>query len=253
MNQSFYTRLLTFIAIVACSLCAAANPQDDRYSVSALGTYGYNSTWSHFGGVEIQATMPINPHFVMHVNAELLSANVYTFSANMQPRFALPVGEMYLDGSFLTSIYQRNRICSYTMAASVGYRMDYVTAQFGFHSLISHDMNVRWHEEANYVVEPFNLLYKIDVRVRPNTSVWNLHLGFANFTELEYERMWQPLFFIGAHYDLPVNISTQISDSQPYKRHLRLLCEIVVKPTGMFHLDASFYGMKAKVGLAYQF
>lgn len=253
-NLRFFSRACALIVLTMSAVCVMAIPQRDHYSISAAGVYGYNTTWGHYGGAELRAELPINSYFLLYVNAEALSPNVYTVSANFQPRFELPTGELYLDGTLLAGIYERSRTCAYTMAASVGYRMDYVTAQVGFHSLISQDMDVHWHDESNFVVEPFNLLYKVDFRVRPHTSVWNLHFGMANFNEFQYERMWQPLFFLGAHYDLPFyNVGRASDDMHGNIRNLRLFCEATVKPAGMFHLAASFYGAKAKVGLAYRF
>ena len=36
-------------------------------------------------------------------------------------------------------------------------------------------------------------------------------------------------------------------------RNIRLLTEVYFKPTGMFHLNATFYGVKAKLGVALRF
>lgn len=235
-------------------MAVPAQAEREHYAVSVSGNYGFNTTWGHYGGAELRAYLPIVDNFRMWVNTEAVSAEVYTVGVNCQPYFDLPTGKLFLDGSMLSATYLRNRVESFAMAASLGYEMDYVTVQVGMHSLVSADMDVKWHDEANYVVEPFNLLYKVDVRVRPSKSVWNLHFGAANFTELEYERMWQPMAFFGAHYDLPYyNFGHRSDDMQGNVRHLRVFAELIVKPTGMFHLDASFYGAKAKVGLMYRF
>lgn len=247
-------RIRTILIGLLCCLSATAGLRD-RYEVTLLGNYGFNTTWQHYGGGEVRAYLPFNDNFVMKVNAAFRSSNVHVVSVNCQPRFDLPVGEMFLDGSLLSAAYLRNRTHSYAMAASLGYRMDYVSAQFGFHSLITHDMDLAWHDEANYIVEPFNFLYRVEVGVRPKRSPWNVTFGFSDFTETQYERMWHPIFFAGAHYDLPILKPGHGSDDVTTGniRHWRLLAEVYCKPTGMFHLDASFYGAECKMGVTYRF
>jgi len=57
--------------------------------------------------------------------------------------------------------------------------------------------------------------------------------------DYQMERMWQPLFMIGAWYD--------VTD------HWRINMGVQCKPTGMFHLDATFYGATLRAGFSYKF
>jgi len=228
------------------ALSAAAKP----YSITLLGEYGYNTTWSHFGGVELRANLPFNEHFELDVAGELLSSHVYTFSATSRPKFPLSVGELFLDGTLFYSAVQRNRIADYVMAASVGYRMDYVSVQLGLFGQVFGDLDLNYHAMDGYVVDPFNVLYRVQGNVRPEESPWNVYLGVSDYTELEYERHWQPIFFLGGYYDLPIyNLFQKPNIIRGSSRSLRVLAEVYCKPTGMFHLDATFYGIKAKLGV----
>ena len=225
-----------------------------HYSVTVLGEYGYNTTWGHFGGGEVRAELPLNDYFELNLAGEALSSRVYTFSATARPKFPLPVGEMFLDGTLFYSAVQRNRIADYVMAASIGYRMDYVSVQLGAFTQIFGDLDYDYHSLSSYNVDPFNVLYRVQVNVRPEKSVWNLHLGAADYTELEYERHWQPIFFLGGYYDLPFyNVFSRSDNLRGNIRNIRLLAELYCKPTGMFHLNATFYGVKAKIGCALRF
>ncbi len=224
------------------------------YSVTILGEYGYNTTWGGFGGGEVRANLPFNDYFELDVAAEGLSSRVYTFSATARPTFPLPVGELFLDGTLFYSAVQRNRIADFVMAASLGYRMDYVSVQFGTFCQVFGDLDYNYHSLDSYSVDPFNVLYRIQANVRPQKSPWNLYLGVSDYTELEYERHWQPLFFLGVHYDLPFyNVFSKSDNLRGNIRNIRLLAEVYCKPTGMFHLDASFYGIKGKLGLSLKF
>lgn len=61
----------------------------------------------------------------------------------------------------------------------------------------------------------------------------------SNVDDYQMERMWQPLFMVGAWYDVTNN--------------WRLNFGVQCKPTGMFHLDATFYGATARAGFTYRF
>ena len=232
------------------ALSAAAKP----YSVTMLGEYGYNTTWGHFGGGEVRANLPLNDYFELDVAGEGLSSRVYTLSATARPKFPLPVGEMFLDGTLFYQAVQRNRIANYVMAASLGYRMDYVSVQLGIFGQVFRDIDMEYHSLDGHVVEPFNLLYRVQVNTRPEKCPWNIYLGAADYTELEYERHWQPIFFLGGYYDLPYyNVFSRSDNLRGNIRYIRLLAEVYCKPTGMFHLNATFYGVKAKLGVALRF
>lgn len=240
--------------IFAGLLVAAAVSAKKPYSITLLGEYGYNTTWEHFGGGELRANLPINDNFELDVAGEGHTARVYTFSATARPVFQLPVGELFLDGTLFYSHVQRNRIADFVMAASIGYRMDYVSVQVGTFCQIFGDLDYNYHALDSYNVDPFNVLYRLQVNVRPQTSPWNLYFGGTDYTELEYERHWQPIFFLGAHYDLPFyNVFSRSDNLKGNIRNFRILAEVYCKPTGMFHLDASFYGIKAKLGLGIRF
>lgn len=224
------------------------------YSVTILGEYGYNTTWEHFGGAEVRANLPINDYFELDVAAEALSSRVFTGSVTARPTFPLPVGELFLDGTMLYKNIHRNRVADFVMAASLGYRMDYVSVQLGTFCQIFGDLDYDYHMLGTYSVDPFNVLYRVQVNTRPYKSPWNIYFGASDYTELEYERHWQPIFFLGAHYDLPFyNVFSKSDNLRGNTRNIRLLAEVYCKPTGMFHLDASFYGIKAKVGVAMRF
>jgi len=228
-----------------------ASAASQRYSLSVMGEYGFNTTWQHYGGAEIKAFMPINDNVELTLVGEALSSNVYTAAFTARPKMALPVGEMFIDATFLYRAVQRNRIHDFVGAGSLGYKMDYFQMQVGCFYRAMADYDRQWHSEDEYLCEPFNLLYRVSANVRPLCSRWNIHFGMANFDDTQYERMWQPLFFLGGYYDFHPKSNFEYEYNAA--SHFRLLAELTVKPTGMFHLDASFYGTYLKAGFAYKF
>lgn len=212
---------------------------DRRYTVSGMVEYSYNRTWGHHANFDIQSLIPINPHFEMEAKLQFSTANVYTGSLQLRPKFELPVGEMFIETDILYRAVVRNRLGDITAALGVGYRMDYVSVTLGLFCRVLDDYNRSWYNDETFVVEPFNLLYRLEVFCRPQNNPWNLSFMFSNVDDYQMERMWQPLFSIGAWYD--------VTD------HWRLNFGVQCKPTGMFHLNATFYGATFRTGFSYRF
>jgi hypothetical protein len=233
---------ILLLLLMVCPLgLMAANPGfgERKYSLSGMVEYSYNKTWGHHANFDIQSLMPINPHFEMEARLQFSTANVYSGALQIRPKFELPVGELFLETDVYYRAIARNRIGDITAALGVGYRMDYVSITLGVFSRVIDDWDRSWYNEESFVVEPFNLLYRIEVFCRPQNNNWNLSFMFSNIDDYQMERMWQPLFGIGAWYDI--------------NEHWRLNFMAQCKPTGMFHLDATFYGATGRVGFTYRF
>lgn len=117
--------------------------------------------------------------------------------------------------------------------------MDYVSFQIGVFGRVMSSWDRDWNTEETYNIEPFNLLYRMEVFCRPQTSRWNISACVANIDDYQMERMWQPIFMLGGRYD--------IND------HWRVLLQGECKPTGMFHLNATFYSAYIRTGFTYKF
>lgn len=207
--------------------------------LNAYLEYGYNYTWRSYGDLEVQAQLPINPYFEMDAVAHLSTANLYTLSADLRPKFPLPYGNMYVETKLIYRAVVRNRIHNMSSALSIGYKCDYVRFQLGAYIIMFGEFNRDWHSNTEVFIEAPSMIYALEAWVRPQTSVWNLNLRISNYNDYSIERVWQPLFAIGGRYDI--------------NNHLKMLAEVELKPTGMFHLDASFYGITARVGVGYKF
>ena len=219
----------------------AGNPGfgERRYSVSGMLEYSYNTTWGHHANFDIQGLMPFNPYFEMEARLQFSTANVHALALQFRPKFELPVGEMFLETDVYSRFVSRSQMNDFTAALGVGYRMDYVSVTLGVFARVLDDWNREWHTNDTYVVEPFNMLYRLEVFCRPQTNPWNLSFIFTDFDDYQMERMWQPLFAIKAYWDVV--------------DHWRLNFGVQCKPNGMFHLDATFYGATFRTGFSYRF
>ncbi len=242
-----------FISLIVCGMLhaqQAVSPvfgasderggiRQDRIRLRGYIGYGYNYTWGSYADFDIVSRIPLNPNFEMDAGVQLSTANVYTLSFDARPKFALPVGEMYLDTRLLYKIVVRDGVHDVGASFGLGYRMDYVDVQLGAFTRFMNEFKRPWHSENEIAGEPISMHYSVEVFVRPRTSIWNLSMRIANYDDFQLERVWQPLFMIGGRYR-PIS-------------HLDVLAEVEIKPTGMFHLNASFYGVKGRVGVAWEF
>jgi len=234
-------KIFLLFAFVPMCLWAAAKPGfgERKYSITGMAEYSYNTTWGHHGNFDIQALMPINPHFEMEAKLQFSTANVYTGGLQIRPKFELPAGELFIETDVMYRAIARNRVGDITASLGIGYRMDYISITLGVFSRVLNDWDRSWYSDESFVVEPFNLLYRVEVFCRPQNNNWNLSFLISNVDDYQMERMWQPLFAVGAWYD--------ITD------HWRLNFGAQCKPTGMFHLDATFYGATFRTGFSYRF
>ena len=230
-----------FFALLCSAWLMAANPGfgERKYSLTALAEYSYNTTWEHHANFDVQALLPLNPYFEMEAKMQFSTANVHTGVLQFRPKFELPVGEIFLETDLRYRMVARNRIGDITAGVGLGYRMDYVSITIGSYCRVMDNWDRDWHSNENFVVEPFNLLYRIEVFCRPQNNPWNLSFMFSDVDDYQMERMWQPLFSVGAWYN--------VTD------HWQINFAAQCKPTGMFHLDASFYGATFRTGFTYKF
>lgn len=229
--------IITFVGVLALfsnPLCAS-----EQYSISLDMGYGHNLTYGSFANFDLGAYMPINTHFEMQANVRMSTANTYAVGVQMRPKFALPVGEMYIEDRLLTSFIRREQFLDFVHALSVGYRMQYVNVQLGMTNRVMLPPTYELSSGDTFVCEPFDLLYRLEVYVRPATSVWNLSLALANVDEYQIERMWQPMFYLGGWYDID--------------EHWRISLNGKLKLAGMFHLNAHYYASEVRVGAEYKF
>lgn len=233
--------VILFLVLCPFVFLEAASPGfgTRKYTVGASVDYGYNTSWGHYGNLDVQALMPINPYFEMEAKGQVSSANVHTGALLLRPKFELPAGEIFLETDIMYRAVARDRVSDITAALGVGYRMDYVSLTLGLFTRVLDNWDRSWYSTETYMSEPFNLLYRIEVFARPQDNPWNISASFSNVDDYQMERMWQPLFGLGAWYD--------VTD------HWRLNFGLQCKPTGMFHLDASFYGATFRAGFSYRF
>lgn len=225
--------------LLAIGAMAQVQPGDNPYSLSLHVGYGHNLTYGSHANFDIDAYMPINPHFDMQANIRTSTANVHTLGAQLRPKFGLPVGELYVEDRLMLRLAQRDSYMDFVHAISLGYMMQYVNVQVGMSNRIITPLPYIQRSEDAMILEPFDCVYRVEAFVRPKTSPWNISLCLSNMDNYQIERMWQPMFYLGGWYDV--------------NEHWRVRLSGKMKLAGMFHLNAHYYGAELRAGAEYRF
>jgi hypothetical protein len=234
--------LILLLALCLSTIAYGQSPIADSpspYSLSFYTGYGHNLTYGSFATFDIDVHMPINPYFEAEANLRASTANSYTIGAQLRPKFALPVGEMYLEDRLMANFIVRDGFDEYIHALSLGYRMQYVSVQVGMYTRLMQSVPYEHRTGDELICEPFDALYRVEVRVRPEVSPWNISLCLSNHDDYQIERMWQPMFYLGGWYDIDDNWRVQLTGK--------------LKLAGMFHLNAHYYASEVRLGAEYRF
>ena len=239
----FMKKLLLLLALCLTTVAYSQSPDrlnaSSPYSLALHAGYGHNLTYGTFANFDLDAQMPINQHFEMETNLRASTANTYTLGVQLRPKFALPVGEMFLEDRVMANFIARDGFNQYIHALSLGYRMQYVSVQVGMYTRLMMPIPYEHRTGDELICEPFDAIYRVEVRVRPETSPWNISLALSNADDYQIERMWQPMFYLGGWYDIDDHWRVQLTGK--------------LKLAGMFHLNAHYYASELRFGAEYRF
>lgn len=209
------------------------------YSLCVHAGYGHNLTYGSHANFDVDAYLSINQHFELDAHLRASTANNYVFGAQMRPKFALPQGELYIEDRLQAHLVSRDHVNEFVHAISLGYRMQYVDVQLGLFSRLIVPMPYDRNSDNAYIAEPFNLIYRVEAFVRPETSCWNIGIAIANMDAYLFERPWNPMLYLRGWYDV--------------NEHWRVHLGGKYKNAGMFHMNAHYYASEVRVGAEYMF
>lgn len=225
-------KLLTLV--LAWLLGALPMAAGNSGELALLGIGGQSRTWAGYGGGALQVNLPVWEHLDIQSGFQSLSPGVITGLLQVKPVFPIKNGDLFADVCGYYGGFYKYGINEWLTAGSFGWRNEHLSAQIG--------LSVRWimdRESAGKIVEPADLLYRIAYRLKTGDAPWNLTGGVANYSRYQVGRATEPVFFLEGRYSL--------------RERLSLIGELDIKPTGMFHLAASWHGFSAGVGLSYRF
>ena len=238
MKKNFFIVALCSLLLAPAAM-AQVQPSDSQYAVSLHVGYGHNLTYSSMANFDIDAYMPINQYFEMQANIRTSTANYHTVGIQLRPKFELPKGELYLEDRLMARFIARDQVNEFLHAISLGYRMQYVNVEFGLINRVMMPLPYERNTLDKYIVEPFQLLYRVEGFVRPVTSSWNIAIAISNADNYMIERPWTPMLYLGGWYNID--------------QHWRLRLSGKYKNAGMFHMNAHYYAAEVRVGAEYRF
>ena len=237
MNRKIIAFLILVISSV--SLFAQTSGRDFSSDISVQAVGGYSNTRLFYGGMDMKGALHIN-NIDLNLNVEALSRSTFSFGLTASPHLKLNDKLMlFADGTLHTRLFPDYRTYEFVYAFSLGLKMRHLSAQVGLFSRAIDDMDRQWHDTDNFIAEPFNLLYRVMLSLMGFDNSWDIFVCVSDFNEFEYERMWEPIMSLGTKYDINNKMS--------------VVAETSLKPSGMFHLVASFYSVWMKAGITYKF
>jgi len=234
----------TLLLLLICVLSLHVFAQEKQKSsvggnITVQGVVGYNTSWKWYSGGILKGALYLK-NTDIRLNIESLTSNVHSVGATVTPHFDVcKNGQIFLDGTLHSRIFSRNRAYEFVYSGSAGFRMRHFSVQVGVFARVMDAIGRNWHSTENYVVEPFNVLYRVAVSIKGFDHPWDIYFVGSDYNEFEYERVWQPIFTMGGR----ARVSERLS----------IVAEGTLKPTGMFHLDATFYAAWLNVGVNYKF
>lgn len=243
-------KLLLFVAICCCGVVCGQSLEsasvvgeeqgcESVYSLSLHAGYAHNLIYGSYANFDVDANLPINPHFEMEVDMRASTANLYAFGVQMRPKFSLPKGELYIEDRLMGRFVRCDQVNEFVHALSLGYRMQYVDVQLGLFSHVIVPTPYERNSNNSYITEPFSLLYRVEAYVRPQQSCWNVAIAISNVDDYAMERGWMPMLYVGGWYDL--------------NSHWRLCMSGKYQSAGVFHMNAHYYASEVRVGAEYRF
>lgn len=225
--------LLTFISLSlpVISTELSSGFHSPWVAVDFLPEYTYNRSWGSNARFNFKTSLPLIDYCELTSGLQLSTANIYAVDVTVRPKIPIKIGEFFFDVEPYYRAVARNRIHDVVLAASFGYRFDYLSFQIGWFG--------RWlvpFDGGGSVAELTNVLYKAVVYCRPQKSPWNIYLTIGNMDDFLFERHQQPVFQLEGRYDLG--------------GYLRFTAGVECLTSGMFHFTAAFYGINARLGVA---
>lgn len=229
--------LLVLIALTAVLLPFPSSARTAGLEGTAALAGGYNPVWGGYGGVDLRARASLNDYLSVAGDFEGLYSGIFAGGLSARPSACFGQGRLYLDTGVL---YKRSDgIFDFVSHGSIGWESKHFDVSLGLFSRTVGSLSRDIHSTEEMIGEPFNVAYKVRYSLKGEDSGWDIWGGITDHTAYEFERHWSPIFYLGGRYAL--------------KDDLQLFCQTEVKPTGMFHLNACFYGVVCRMGVSFSF
>ena len=232
--------IFLFILLLSVTILKAQEEQKHSISadVTAMGLVGYSHTLRWYEGADLKGVFHYDNTDIA-LNFEALTKNIYSIGMTVKPSFKVcNNGFVFLDGTMHSRIYRSYKTFEFVYAGSAGFRMRHFSIQAGVFSKTIDAIGRDWHSVENSITEPFNVLYNVTVSVMGFDNPWDIYLIGANYTDFEYERIWEPICTLGGRCD--------------FKQKWGFVAEGTLKAAGMFHGTAKFYSAVLRVGVKYR-
>lgn len=239
MSKCYRWIVVFVVCIVAIPLYADSFYKDSTYSISFNVDYAYNHAWSHHSDFVVSGFFPINSNFELSTSVGASTPNAYTLDARLRPKFSLPYGELYVQSDIWYRAIVRDQLYDLSGALGLGYRFDYANLYIGCGIRLLSPIHQESHSLSKAIIEPYNVVYQIDIFTRPTTNKWNLYFTFTNISETQMLRTFDPQLLVNALYHFDTHWTMQIGGQ----------CQFA----GLSNNAPTYYGHRVKMKVTYNF
>lgn len=187
----------------------------------------------------IMGFIPINSNFELSSSIGASTANAYTIAAHIRPKFGLPVGELYCQSDIWYNAIARNLLHDLSSALGMGYRFDYLNLYIGCGMRILTPMYQDAHSLSKAIIEPYNVVYQIDVFVRPTVNRWNLYFSLTNISETQMYRTFEPQLLVNVLFRIDTHWTVYLGGQY--------------QCAGLMNLTPTYYGHRVQTKVTYSF
>lgn len=242
--KSFRGILSFCLAMFFAATAVRAQRIPMSYDLGVTVDGGYNRSTGGYGGAGLKGTVAVGNYLDIKYKGDCLMSrggrlDVWAAGLDVQPKINIGKGAIYFEGCILYRQMVIDRSFDFSMGAGLGYRRPHFDIMAGLYSRTMGATDRQWSSLEVPVSEPFNLMYRAQFFVMGPDSRWDIFGGVGNIREYQVERQFDPCFFAGGRFDLD--------------EHVRFNAQVDVIQSGMFHLNAVYFGTEFRAGVTYIF
>lgn len=202
-------------------------------------TVGHSYADNFYLAMAVMTDYQPNETLKLTAGLETFRSNGYAATTGWQCRLPMCGGRFFVYNRYLYRLFARWNTNEFSSHVALGYEDGHWRATLGLaNRFMSPFRPYDQTGSTDYVFEPFNLMYEVQVRFGLDRGGrWQMVLRMADFDDFVTDRAYQPLFSVAAG-----------RQAGPLEVYGRMVCY----PTGMFSLSANYYQLFFNIGVKKQ-
>ena len=211
-----------------------------QFEIKGSAKYGYNYTYEHFGTFDVLGSYNHKDFFAVTAGFQANTANLYSGTMELSTKFTIKKGYFKLTNKYVYTALARNKLNQIGMGLFCTYYYNHISVGLGHHVRLFSEMGTpTMYDSYRFIIEPFNVIYLLEVSAMKMDSKWNVGLSFSNLDDFEMERFHQMHYKLFGYYS--------------FNEKLKLWAKFGYKPAGVFNIAVNYWGLDTQIGVNYKF